>query len=236
MSLSHAMQAMILAAGRGERLRPFTDHTPKPLLKVRGIPLIVWHIKNLRAAGVREIVINHAHLGYMVERELGDGQALGVSIIYSHEPEALETAGGIANALHLLKPEPFLVVNGDVFTDFDFSRIYTVDMTRASAHLVLVDNPQHNPAGDFALQGSFVHLQGEPMLTFSGMAIYRPEFFKDVRVGEKAKLSPLLRAAIQEQRVSGEYYGGVWMDVGTPQRLAQLNSEAQWMPAKSSAQ
>ncbi len=231
------MQAMILAAGRGERLRPYTDRVPKPLLEVRGLPLIVWHIKNLRKAGFDEIVVNHAHLGFMLETELGNGRKWGVSITYSREPEALETAGGIAYALALLKPQPFLVVNGDIFCDFDFTRVLKLELANKYAHLVLVNNPAHNCNGDFSLAQTNVCLTGEPMLTFSGIAVYRPEFFRNVPVGEKAKLSPLLKSAILEEQVSGEHFSGLWLDVGTPERLAQLNNSGEaWTPAKSSAQ
>lgn len=231
------MQAMILAAGRGERLRPYTDRIPKPLLEVRGLPLIVWHINNLRRAGFEEIVINHAHLGAMLEVELGDGRKWGVSIRYSAESDALETAGGIAYALPLLKPQPFLVVNGDIFCDFDFSRALMVNLANYSAHLVLVANPAHNCNGDFALTNGKVRLSGEPMLTFSGIAVYRPEFFDGILRGEKAKLSPLLKAAMASEQISGEHFSGLWLDVGTPERLAQINNAKElWMPAKSSAQ
>lgn len=230
------MQAMILAAGRGERLRPYTDRVPKPLLEVRGLPLVVWHIKNLRRAGFKEIVINHAHLGAMLESELGDGSKWDVAISYSAESDALETAGGIAYALHLLKPQPFLVVNGDIFCDFDFSRASQVDLATHTAHLVLVDNPVHNLTGDFALANGKVRLHGVPMFTFSGIAVYRPEFFDGIVRGEKAKLSPLLKAAMATEKIGGEHFSGLWLDVGTPERLAQINNTKElWIPAKSSA-
>lgn len=231
------MQAMILAAGRGERLRPYTDRVPKPLLEVRGLPLIVWHIQNLRRAGFQEIVINHAHLGAMLESELGDGSKWGVAISYSAESQALETAGGIAYALPLLKPQPFLVVNGDIFCDFDFSRAATINLGMHTAHLVLVDNPAHNLNGDFALDNGKVRTNGSPMLTFSGIAVYRPEFFEGIVPGEKAKLSPLLRAAMVGEEVGGEHFSGLWLDVGTPERLAEINNSKElWMPAQSNAQ
>lgn len=231
------MQAMILAAGRGERLRPYTDRVPKPLLKVRGLPLIVWHIQNLQRAGFREIVINHAHLGAMLESELGDGGKWDVSISYSAEAQALETAGGIAYALPLLKPQPFLVVNGDIFCNFDFSRAAKINLGTHLAYLVLVDNPAHNENGDFALNGGKVRINGSPMLTFSGIAIYRPEFFDGIVRGEKAKLSPLLKAAMAIEQVSGEHFPGRWFDVGTPERLAEINSGKElWTPAQSNVQ
>ena len=218
---------MILAAGRGERMRPLTDKTPKPLLEVGGKPLIVWHIEKLARAGVRELVINHAHLGARIEDYLGDGGRFGVGIRYSPEAEALETAGGIANALPLLGEAPFLVVNGDVFCDFDYSRLTEMSLSRAGvdAYLVLVDNPFHHPDGDFAMVGDRVSGEGERMLTFSGIAVYRPEFFAGIGMGAKARLAPLLRAAMDRGTVGGMHYPGRWVDVGTPQRLAELDRE-----------
>lgn len=217
------MKAMILAAGRGERMRPLTDHTPKPLLRVGGKPLIVWHIEHLAAAGFRDLVINHAHLGGQIEAALGNGAQFGVSIQYSPEPEALETAGGIAQALPLLGDEPFLVVNGDVYTDYDFTRVNGQLGEDQLAWLVLVDNPEHNGRGDFALEGRCVDEQGQEMHTFSGIGIYRPALFSGVTRGSKAKLAPLLREAMRSGKVGGEYFGGRWVDVGTPQRLEELD-------------
>jgi N-acetyl-alpha-D-muramate 1-phosphate uridylyltransferase len=217
------MKAMVLAAGRGERLRPLTDTLPKPLLEVRGKPVIVWTIERLARAGIRELVINHAHLGYKVEQALGDGQAYGVAIRYSPEAEALETAGGIANALPLLGAEPFIVVNGDIYCDFDFAGLRRRSLGERLAHLVLVPNPEHNPGGDFVLDAQEVAMDGGPKSTFSGIALYRPELFAGVRRGAKAKLAPLLGEAIRRRRVGGELHRGVWHDVGTPQRLAALN-------------
>lgn len=217
------MKAMILAAGRGERMRPLTDHTPKPLLQAGGRPLIEYHILALVAAGFRELVINHAHLGDRIERSLGDGSGLGVSIHYSVEAEALETGGGIFHALPLLGPGPFLVVNGDVWTDYDFSRL--PPEPAGLAHLVLVDNPPHHPRGDFALAGSRVVSEGESLLTFSGIGVYRPELFAGCSPG-KFPLAPLLRQAMAAGQVSGEHYRGRWLDIGTPQRLAELD---QWL-------
>lgn len=219
------MKAMILAAGRGERMRPLTDHTPKPLLPVGGKPLIVWHIERLAAAGFRELVINHAHLGQQLEATLGDGSHFGVQIRYSPEGEALETAGGIANALPLLGEAPFLVVNGDVFCDFDFSEATRQPMDGVVAHLVLVDNPPQHPVGDFVLSAGKLVDTDAARLTFSGIGIYRPELFAGVPCGSKAKLAPLLRAEIPQGRVSAEHYRGRWVDVGTPERLQALNEE-----------
>lgn len=218
------MKAMILAAGRGERMRPLTDHTPKPLLPVGGKPLIVWHLEGLARAGFRDIVINHAHLGDQIERTLGDGSRYGVRIQYSNEGEALETAGGIAYALPLLGNAPFLVVNGDVFCDFDFSQIVQQPMDGVVAHLVLVDNPPQHPQGDFALDHGRLVEGGDARLTFSGIGVYRPELFASVVRGSKAKLAPLLRAEISQGQVSAEHYRGCWVDVGTPERLQALDA------------
>ncbi len=214
---------MILAAGRGERMRPLTDVTPKPLLPVAGKPLIVWHLERLARADFRDIVINHAHLGDEIEALLGDGAAWGLHIQYSAEPAgALETAGGIANALPLLGNEPFLVVNGDIFCDWDFSR---AEAPEQLAHLVLVDNPPHHPAGDFTLVDGKVGVGGTAQLTFSGIGIYRPELFAGIVRGQSAKLAPLLHEAIATGRISGEHHCGRWVDVGTPERLAALDVE-----------
>jgi MurNAc alpha-1-phosphate uridylyltransferase len=212
------MKAMILAAGRGERLRPLTDTTPKPLLEVRGKPLIVHHLEALARAGFTEIVINLSWLGEQIRARLGDGADFGVNIAYSEEAEALETAGGIQQALPLLG-ERFIVVNGDVFGDYDFARLQTRD---SLAHLVLVDNPDHHPAGDFSLQGETVGNDGSPLYTFSGIAQYQRRFFTDLAPGKQA-LAPLLRAAAVRAQVSGELFRGEWADIGTTERLARLN-------------
>lgn len=214
---------MILAAGRGERMRPLTDHTPKPLLAVGGKPLIVWHIERLKAAGFDDIVINHAHLGSQIESALGDGATLGVSIRYSPETVALETAGGIAQALPLLGDAPFLVINGDVFCEWDVSRARAC--TGTMAHLVLVPNPPHHAGGDFALEGETVCEAGAVKYTFSGIGVYQPALFERIPRGAKAKLAPLLREAMAHKKVSGEVFYGRWEDVGTPERLAALDGE-----------
>jgi MurNAc alpha-1-phosphate uridylyltransferase len=220
---------MILAAGRGERMRPLTDRTPKPLLPVAGKPLIVWHLERLARAGFTEIVINHAHLGEQIEALLDDGSAWGVSIAYSPEPPgALETAGGIANALPMLTnggDEPFLVVNGDIHCDWDFGRTTFSLVENELAHLVLVPNPPHHESGDFALNGNRVASEGAPRFTFSGIGVYRPALFARIERGKPAKLAPLLRAAMAENRCSGELHSGRWTDVGTPQRLQELDAE-----------
>lgn len=220
------MRAMILAAGRGERMRPLTDHTPKPLLLAGGKPLIVWHIARLVRAGITELVINHAHLGTQIEQGLGDGAQFGARIRYSDEGTALETAGGIAFALPLLGEGPFAVVNGDVYCDYDFSlltaRASIFSSSNDLAHLVLVDNPEHNPKGDFGLDGLRV-TDRAPKLTFSGIGLYKPELFSAITRGSKAPLAPLLREQIALHKVSGEHHPGTWLDIGTPQRLAELD-------------
>jgi len=212
---------MILAAGRGERMRPLTDEIPKPLLPVGGRPLIVWQIERLARAGIRDLVINHAHLGQMIERALGDGAAWGVRIRYSAEGEgrALETGGGIYHALPMLGERPFLVVNGDVWSDIDLAGLELAE--RDLAQLVMVDNPPHHPAGDFHLADGRLHAEGEPRLTFSGIGVYRRELFADCQAGA-FPLAPLLRAAMHSGRVGGEHHTGQWIDVGTPQRLAEI--------------
>ncbi|OGS98238.1 MAG: mannose-1-phosphate guanylyltransferase [Gallionellales bacterium RBG_16_56_9] len=270
------MKAMLLAAGRGERMRPLTNLIPKPLLEVGGKPLIVWHIENLVRAGIREIVINHAHLGTQIEAALGDGSRFGAHIQYSPEAHALETAGGIANALPLLLPspasgrgaggegEPFAVINSDIFCDYDFEHLpdhaAALQANGDAAHLVLVNNPPHHPNGDFCIResrilpspaggggaggrdGEFAEhalrlssCSGLPAgtrtaseglstkLTFSGIGIYQPGLFSHIPRGSIAPLAPLLRAQIALGKVSGEHHQGFWADVGTPQRLAELD-------------
>lgn len=213
-------RALILAAGRGERMRPLTDTLPKPLLEVGGRPLIVRHLERLAAAGHRELVINTAWLGHLVEAALGDGTRHGVAITWSREGgRALDTGGGIYNALGHLAAGPFLVVNGDIWTDYPFGDTGLAEPDLA--HLVLVPNPPHNPAGDFALAGERVAAAGGPRYTFSGVGIYRPELFAGCR-GGAFPLAPLLRAAAARGLVSGEVYGGPWTDVGTPERLEAL--------------
>jgi len=216
------MKAMILAAGRGERMRPLTDHTPKPLLPVAGRTLIEHTILQLISAGFNDIIINHAHLGQQIEDHLGNGQQYGASICYSPEGEhALETAGGIINALPLLGDDVFLVVNGDIATDFPFAELknQAVDL----AHLVLVDNPEHHSQGDFGLDNTGKVIENcTEKLTFSGIGLYRPELFSNIPAGSH-KLGPLLRQAIANQRVTGQKFAGFWMDIGTPERLQELN-------------
>jgi N-acetyl-alpha-D-muramate 1-phosphate uridylyltransferase len=230
------MIAMLLAAGRGERMRPLTDHTPKPLLEVGGKSLIVWHIENLVHAGITSLVINHAHLGAQIEQALGDGSRFGARIQYSSEGKALETAGGIAYALHLLGDEPFAVINGDIFCDYDFAKLREraakLKSSGDAAHLVLVNNPPQHPNGDFGLADSRVSDPRSSVLspqsstlTFSGIGIYRPVLFADIARGSKSPLAPILRTQIALGKVSGEHHPGLWVDVGTPQRLAELDNQ-----------
>ena len=219
------MKAMILAAGRGVRMRPLTDARPKSLLVAGGKPLIVWLLQQLARAGVREAVINHAWLGDMIEAALGDGSRFGLSIRYSPEREALETAGGIANALSLLGAEPFLVVNADIHSDYDFSALTRLDLGEDLAHLVLVDNPPQHPRGDFALAAGRVNESAARLLTYSGIGVYAPRLFGGVAPGARAALAPLLRQAIAAGRVSGEHHRGRWQDIGTAERLQALDAE-----------
>lgn len=215
------MKAMILAAGKGERLRPLTLHTPKPLVRAGGVPLIEYHVRALARAGFTELVINHAWLGQQIEDYLGDGARFGVRIQYSPEGEPLETGGGIFRALPLLGDEPFLLVNGDIWTDCDFALLHRP--LSGLAHLLLVDNPGHNSRGDFTLENGQVRDAGEgdASLTYSGMALLHPQLFAGCSAGA-FKLAPLLRAAMAEGRVSGEHFRGRWVDVGTHERLAEV--------------
>ncbi len=226
------MKAMILAAGRGERMRPFTDTCPKPLLSVGGKPLIAWHLERLAAAGFVEVIINHAHLGTLIETALGNGQQWNLNIQYSSEPEgALETAGGIAQALPLLGDAPFLVINGDIFCDWNPAQALRGLSAEKLAHLVMAPNPPQHPNGDFLLNDGLVGTpvgadstpSQTPMRTFSGIGIYRPEIFADITRGTRAKLAPLLVAAMAKNKISGELHNGTWLDIGTPDRLAAAN-------------
>lgn len=217
------MKAMILAAGRGERMRPLTDQKPKPLLKVGGKALIVWHIERLVKSGFKDIVINHAYLGEQIEEALGDGMQWDAQIEYSPEETALETAGGIANALPLLGNAPFLVINGDIFCEIDFSSLKHALNKPNLAHLVMVNNPVQHPHGDFALQANRLKAEGEKKLTFSGIGVYSPALFHPVIRGNAAKLAPLLKQAMAKGWVTGEHYQGTWHDIGTPERLQQMN-------------
>jgi MurNAc alpha-1-phosphate uridylyltransferase len=220
--------AMILAAGRGERMRPLTDHCPKPLLTIAGKALIEYHLGALKQAGYQRVVINHAWLGQQIVDLIGSGNRYGLKVLYSAESSALETAGGIVQALPLLCQTPdessFTVVNGDVFTNFDFSDL-PADIPVEQGHLVMVNNPEHNPNGDFCLVGKQLIDDAQNKLTFSGIACYHKAFFKPLAIA-KQPLAPLLKSAIRLSKISAQHFKGQWTDVGTPQRLAQLNSQS----------
>jgi MurNAc alpha-1-phosphate uridylyltransferase len=216
------MRALIFAAGKGERMRPLTDTTPKALLKVRGKPLIAWHLEALARAGIHEVVINTGWLGDQLPVALGDGAAYGVAIAWSQEgPDPLETGGGMRRALALLGQDPFVVANADVYTDYDYARL--PKQPEGLAHLVLVPNPPHHPRGDFVLAGQRCRLCGEPRLTYAGIGVYRPELVAHLPEG-RYPLGPILREAIAFGFVTGELHSGAWTDVGTPERLAELNA------------
>jgi MurNAc alpha-1-phosphate uridylyltransferase len=216
------MKAMILAAGRGERMQPLTDTSPKPLLKVAGKPLIEYCIENLVAAGFTQLVINLSHLGQQIRDYCGDGSQWGAEISYSDEGEtALETAGGIAYALPLLGDQPFLVINADIICDYPLAELRNKHFDLA--HLVLIDNPPHHPQGDFSLNHNRLSETGAEKLTFSGIGIYHPDLFKDISFGP-LKLRPVLNQAMQDQRISGEKFDGLWMDIGTPERLTEIEA------------
>lgn len=230
------MKAMIFAAGRGNRMRPLTDTCPKPLLKVGGRPLIVWHVQNLVRAGIVEMVINLNHLGHMIEEYLGDGSQYGARIAYSHENDWLETAGGIAKARDLLGSEPFVAVSSDIYCpQFDYSQVIgvledndpwgnplPVDQ-RDSGWLFLVNNPPEHPEGDFALHAFALHNEGEPRYTYSGIGVFRPEMFAHIHAGECVKLVSILREHAARGTLGGDLYRGPWRDIGTPQRLQEIN-------------
>ena len=221
-------RALILAAGRGERMRPLTDTVPKPLLAVGGRPIIEWQVARLAAGGFEEIVVNHSHLGAMIEAALGDGARLGARIRYSHEPKALETAGGIAQALPLLGEEPFVVVSGDIHTEFDYATLHAHaariarEPAHTAAHFVLVDNPPWHRAGDMGLAQGRVTRAG-PRLTYANIALFHPALFRDIAPGTWLKLFPWAYAFVDAGRVSGERFTGAWDNVGTPQQLAELD-------------
>ncbi|MTI15471.1 nucleotidyltransferase family protein [Sansalvadorimonas verongulae] len=215
--------AMILAAGKGTRMRPLTLHTPKPLLPAGGKPLIEWHIEKLVAAGFTTIVINHSWLGEQLEQAIGNGERWGVNILWSRESELLETGGGIFKALPLLGEQPFLLVNGDVFTDINFFSLTLTD-SEMLAHLVLVSNPSHNPDGDFALENGQVSTGGKNKHTFAGISVLHPKLFDNCEPGV-FPLAPLLKEKMTECRVTGELHQGYWLDVGTPERLQALEKD-----------
>lgn len=221
------MRAIILSAGLGKRMLPLTEHTPKPLLKVAGVPLIVHHIKNLSLAGIREIVINLGHLGEKIEQTLGNGSAFGVNLAYSYEDPILETAGGIKKALtsDLLGPDPFIAVSSDLFTDFPFETL--PQLPKKLIHMVLTDNPPHHPKGDYALKGENVlekaALPDGSLLNFAGIGVYRPELFEACPEGIY-KLPQLFKKAFLSNAITGEYYRGIWYNIGTPEDLQAVNS------------
>jgi MurNAc alpha-1-phosphate uridylyltransferase len=216
---------MILAAGRGERLRPRTDRTPKALVEVGGKPLLAWHLERIRRAGIRDVVINVSHLAAQIMERFRDGAGHGLALHWSHELQALETAGGIAKARALLGDAPFLLVNADIWCDYDFSRLSGMSLDARLAHLVLIPNPPHNVAGDFSLEGVRIGNDSAPRYTYAGIAVLSPALVSDVPAGEKTPLAPLLRSAAGRGAVSGELHRGAWSDVGTEERLAQLQSQ-----------
>jgi len=216
------MKVMILAAGHGKRMLPLTETTPKPLLKVAGHSLIEWQLVKLARAGFSDIVINLHHLGEQIPAALGTGDRWGVHIAYSRESELLETAGGIIKALPLLGDEPFVIVNGDVWTDYDFSRLRSALRPDVLAHLVLVPNAEHHPEGDFHLAADgLLDVNGKPRLTYSGISVLHPKLFAGLPV-QRLALAPVLREAMAQQQVSGELFSGDWQDIGSPQRLEAL--------------
>ena len=217
------MKAMILAAGRGDRMRPLTDHTPKPLLEVGGKALIEYHLQALRLAGIKDVIINHAWLGQQIETRLGNGERYGLRIQYSPEvPVALETAGGIIQALPRLGEDPFIVINSDIWCDYPLAQLPL--QPEGLAHLVMVVNPPHNPQGDFCLNNNGqLQAEGEPKLTYSGIGLYHPRLFVGLNAGIRP-LAPLLKTAMARGLVTGEHYQGQWWDVGTPERLRELDT------------
>lgn len=219
------MKAMLLAAGRGERLRPITDDIPKALVEAGGKPLIGWHLERLARAGFREAVINVSHLGERIVERLGDGRGYGLRLHYSRERERLETAGGIANALPLLGAEPFLLVNADVYCECDLRPLRDTPLGERLAHLILVPNPPHRAAGDFSLRDGVVGDDASPRYTYAGLALVKPALVAPVKRGETAPLGPLLREAARRREIGGELYEGLWQDVGTIERLAELEAQ-----------
>ena len=219
------MKAMLLAAGRGERLRPLTDRMPKPLVPVAGKPLIAWHLERLAAAGCREVVSNVSHLGEQIVDYVGDGSRFGLRVHFSREAQPLETAGGIAQALPLLGAEAFLLVNGDIYCEADFRPLLSHRLHSNVAHLVLVPNPPQHASGDFALERGMIGNDGAPRYTYAGVAVMSPQLVAPVKRGDKAPLAPLLRAAAGKRLISGELFNGLWQDVGTAERLAELEAE-----------
>ena len=219
------MKAMILAAGRGERMGELTREIPKPLIKARGKPLIEWHLEKLSATGFKNIVINVCYLPDIIKEFVGDGSRWQLNVNYSEENPVLETAGGIKNALPLLGDEPFVVINADIFSNFDYAKLRLINLNNSSdGYLILVGNPEHNQAGDFGLlENNCLVLNSEILYTFSGIAVYHPRFFNEMEAGVKMQLLPLLNSSISNSLIKGELFKGIWSDIGTPERLEIIN-------------
>lgn len=226
------MKAMILAAGRGERLRPLTERVPKALIEAGGKPLLAWHLERLRRAGVREVVINVSHLASQITERIGDGAEHGLTVRWSHEPQALETAGGIAQARPFLGEAPFLLVNADLWCDYELAGLCGHKLDSHLAHLVLVPNPPHHREGDFSLDGTRVGTGPASRYTYAGIAVLSPELVSGIRPGDKARLAPLLMAAAERGAVTGELHRGVWRDIGTAERLAELQAMLEGKPTQ----
>ena len=216
---------MILAAGRGKRMKELTKETPKPLILTKGKPLIEWHLEKLSATGFQDIIINICYLPAMIKNFVGDGSSWGLNVTYSEENPALETAGGIKNALPYLGDEPFAVINADIFSNFDYAKLRLINLSKTcDGYLVLVENPEHNQTGDFGLSdNNYVVLNSENLHTFSGIAVYHPRLFNSLKKGVRMQLLPLLKTSISNSLIKGELFKGMWSDVGTPKRLALIN-------------
>lgn len=216
---------MILAAGRGERMGELTRETPKPLIRVKEKPLIEWHLEKLSISGFQDIVINVCYLPEMIKDFVGDGSKWQVNITYSEEDPVLETAGGIKNALSFLGKEPFAVINADIYSNFDYAKLRSINLNNNSdGYLVLVENPDHNQSGDFGiLEDNYLALNSETLYTFSGVAVYHPRFFNEIKIGVKTRLFPLLKDSISNSLIKGELFKGIWSDIGTPERLEIVN-------------
>ena len=221
------MKVMILAAGRGERMGNLTKNLPKPLVQVKGKALIEWHLEKLAYAGFRDIVINICYLSEMIKEFVGDGSKWELNVVYSEENPVLETAGGIRNAIPLLSSEPFLVINADIFSDFNYKKLKSIILhDTIDGYLVLVKNPKHNQAGDFGLlENNFLVLESDILYTFSGIAIYHSRFFNQIELGKKVQLLPLLNSSISKSLIKGELFDGIWSDIGTPERLTAINNK-----------
>jgi len=219
------VKAMILAAGRGERMGDITKDNPKPLIRVKGKPLIEWHLEKLSATGFKDIVINVCYLPDIIKDFVGDGSRWQLNVNYSEENPVLETAGGIKNALPLLGEEPFVVINADIFSNFDYAKLRLINLNNSSdGYLILVGNPEHNQAGDFGLlENNCLVLNSEILYTFSGIAVYHPRFFNEMEAGVKMQLLPLLNSSISNSLIKGELFKGIWSDIGTPERLEIVN-------------